>query len=494
MSNAFPPSRRSRLPALAHAAVLAALLYIGARGTGPLPPLGPLLDPWNGIWAVAATAELPARTTALIPGLDSSVIVRYDERGVPHIFARTEDDATRALGYVVARDRLFQLELQARAGAGTLTELVGAAALPLDREARTLGMPRAAERKLAAIDTTGATWHSLMAYADGVNGWIDHLDQRHLPFEYRLLKRHPKRWQPIDAIHLFDRMGWTLALSRDELVQLAARRLVGKAAAEAVYPVNSPMQEPIQPNGQHTLRLDLGRIPPPGNPDTSAVVAMDPGGRDLAGTWERDGHAGVDRDPAVCAWHIPIVASGDRDDATVRARHCRAPMDRDDGVGSNNWAVAPQRALAGHAILAGDPHLDLTIPSIWYQAHLVVPGRLDVYGVTIPGAPSIVLGFNRDVSWSFTNTQSDVMDYYVEQVDDPVRPTHYRLDGSWRPLELKTEVYPGPKGDTVAVDTLRFTHRGGMKRIDGQWISAWNIHKTTEASRPNISQDQLIRR
>ena len=462
----------SRLPAIAHTTILAAALWLGARGAGPLPPLGPLLDPWNGLWAVAATAEFPRSDAARIPGLDAPVTIRYDDHAIPHVFASSEADVTRALGYVVARDRLFQLELQARAGAGTLTELAGPAALPLDREARTLGMPRAAERKLAAIDTSSTSWHLLLAYADGVNAWIDHLDPRHLPFEYRLLQRRPMHWRPIDAIHLFNRMGWTLSLSRDELVQLAARRLVGQAAAEALYPVNAPMQEPIQPNGQRAMRFDRGRIPPPGEPDTAAVIAMDPGDRDTAPVRARHGRAPADRDDGV-------GPGSDRDAATVRARRSRAPMDRDDGVGSNNWAVAPQRTLAGHAILAGDPHLDLTIPSIWYEAHLVVPGRLDVYGVTIPGAGGIVIGFNRSVSWSFTNTQSDVVDYYVEQVDDSVSPTHYLLDGRWRPLELRTEVYLGPKGDTVAVDTLRFNHRGGMQRADGRWISVrWAVLET----------------
>ncbi len=480
MSNNLPPSRPPALPALTYATLLTAAVWLGARGAGPLPPLGPLLDPWNGLWAVAATAELPRSAAARIPGLDSLVTIRYDDHGIPHIFASSEADVTRALGYVVARDRLFQLELQARAGAGTLTELAGAAALPLDREARTLGMPRAAERKLAAIDTASITWHLLVAYADGVNAWIDHLDQRHLPFEYRLLQRRPMHWRPIDAIHLFNRMGWTLALSRDEMVQLAARRLVGQAAAEALYPLNAPMQEPIQPNGQKVMRFDRGRIPPPGQPDTAAVIAIDPRGRDVARAWRWGRDAGTARDTASVRAR-PSRAPTDRDGGvgSVRARHGRAPADRDDGVGSNNWAVAPRRTLAGHAILAGDPHLDLTVPSIWYEAHLVVPGRLDVYGVTIPGAGGIVIGFNRSVSWSFTNTQSDVVDYYVEQVDDSLSPTHYLLDGSWRPLELRTEVYVSPKGDTVAIDTLRFNHRGGVQRADGRWISVrWAVLET----------------
>src|SRR5206468_8217926 len=129
-------------------------------------------------------------------------------------------------------------------------------------------------------------------------------------------------------------------------------------------------------------------------------------------------------------------------------------------LASNNWAVSAARSATGHVLLAGDPHLDLTLPSIWYEAHLVVPGALDVYGVTIPGAPPIVIGFNRDVAWTFTNTGADVMDVYVEQVDDARHPTRYRVDGAWPPLEQRIEVYRGRPGETVAVAPMYYTHRG----------------------------------
>ncbi len=437
-----PPHRFHILRAIPAVLVLGGALWLGGRGAGPLPPLGPLLDPWNGLFAVAATAELPSQATASVAGLGDSVTVLYDSRGVPHIFAARERDAWRALGFVVARDRLFQLELQARAGAGTLTELVGARALPLDREARALGMPRSAEQKLAGMDTTSDAWQSIAAYSDGVNAWIDRLDQRRLPIEYRLLGRRPARWRPIDCIHLFNRMGLTLAMSDAELEHLAAARIVGRVAADALYPVNAPFQEPIQPNGQHATRFDPQRIPPPGQPDSGAMLA-----------WTE-----------------------------LRAATALSSVARDGGddrVGSNNWAVAPGRTRDGYALLANDPHLDLSLPSIWYEAHLVVPGRLDVYGVTIPGAPTIVLGFNRSVAWGFTNTEGDVTDYYVETVDDQRAPLRYQLDGQWRPLELRVERYADPKGGTVAVDTLRFTHRGGLRRLAGRWISTrWTMLET----------------
>ncbi|HVZ78287.1 MAG TPA: penicillin acylase family protein, partial [Gemmatimonadaceae bacterium] len=165
---------RTRLiRAAASVVVLGGLLYAGARHAGPLPPLGPLLDPVHGAWSAATHATLPREATATIPGLSGPVEIRYDQRGVPHIFARTRDDVIRGLGYVVARDRMFQLELQARAASGTLTELVGKVALPLDQRTRALGMPRAAEQAYAALDTAGSESHLLRAYADGINAYID---------------------------------------------------------------------------------------------------------------------------------------------------------------------------------------------------------------------------------------------------------------------------------------------------------------------------------
>src|SRR6516162_714063 len=127
------------LTALTAVIVLAIALFVGAT------PIGRVLDPANGIWNVAATADLPRRSSARIPGLTAPVRVVYDDRAVPHIFAATEEDAERALGYVVARDRLFQLEAQSRAGAGTLTELAGPSPLEEDRDTRALGLPAAAE-------------------------------------------------------------------------------------------------------------------------------------------------------------------------------------------------------------------------------------------------------------------------------------------------------------------------------------------------------------
>ena len=165
------------------ALLLAALLFTGFRSVGPLPPLGGLLDPANGIWATARTADLPAVEKGSVPGLSKPVQVVFDDRGVPHIFAATEEDAYRALGYAMARDRLFQMELQTLAGSGRLTEWIGAKALEADRRTRALGLPWGAERKFAAYDRASPGFRAVSAYAEGVNAWISGMKKQDLPIE-----------------------------------------------------------------------------------------------------------------------------------------------------------------------------------------------------------------------------------------------------------------------------------------------------------------------
>jgi penicillin amidase len=173
--------------------------------------------------------------------------------------------------------------------------------------------------------------------------------------------------------------------------------------------------------------------------------------------------------PRELAHRVPPPAPRDaaltrRADALVAAVPPPADVPRGMVLGSNNWAVAASRTAGAGALLAGDPHLNLTLPSIWYEVHLVVPGELDVHGVTIPGVPGVIIGFTPRVAWSVTNNYADVVDFYEEQLDDADRPTAYRLDGEWVPLEVREERYLGRDGAVIAEDTLYFTHRGPLRR------------------------------
>jgi penicillin amidase len=432
------PARPSPITTVLAAIVLGGTLYAGFARIGSAPALGAFLDPAHGVWAVATRAELPERQAAKIPGLRGAVDVRYDDRGVPHVFAANLDDAYRAIGWIHARDRLFEMELQTRAVAGTLSELLGSRALPLDREARAMGLAWGAERTYRLADPNTASARGVRAYADGVNAYIDQMSESDLPLEYRLLSAKPMRWKPQYSAYLLSKMGLVLAYSDRELRRAKVEALVGRAAADALFPANAPIQEPIQPNGQRAPRFDYAKLPPPRPADSAK-----------------------------------LVAANDLERAT--ARFATAPGG-EVAVGSNNWAVSPKRTAAGHALLEGDPHLTLTLPSVWYEEHLVVPDSMDAYGVGFVGAPFIAIGFNRDVAWTETNTTADVADYYLETVDDDAHPTKYRLDGAWKPLEVRIETVRDRRGTAIATDTIYHTHRGPMLRAGRQWVSRrWTV-------------------
>ncbi|MGD8727368.1 MAG: penicillin acylase family protein, partial [Gemmatimonadales bacterium] len=419
------------------AALLAGGVIAGARSIGPLPPLGRFLDPVNGVWAVAANAELPKEAEREVVGLSDSVLVIYDHRRVPHIFATTEEDGARALGYVVARDRLFQLELQSRATEGTISEITGSQALPYDRSQRRLGLAWSAKRHLAGLDSTSETLRLAAAYAEGVNAWIDQLRVSDVPLEYRLLDAHPRPWKPVYTLYLMRQMGQVLAHSRQEESRERIARLVGEEAMRALFPLHSAIQEPIVPRGSGARpRFERRPIPP------------------------------------------PHLASAEPSAVSVN------PADVGPVPASNSFAVAASNSASGNAILAGDPHLELTLPSVWYEAHVVVPSSgYDTYGVAFPGSPTIIIGFNRHAAWTFTNTNADVTDYYEELLDDPERPARYLLDGSWQPLEMRVETFRGPKGEPLATDTIYHTHRGPLLEWhDGRHVSMrWTMLDTTNA-------------
>lgn len=417
-------------------------LIVGLRPVGPVPPLGQLISPVSGIWSTVRTAKLPAEQALELPGLSASVDVRYDDRGVPHVFAQTGEDAARALGWVHARDRLFQMEMIQRAVAGTLTELVGARALPLDRSARRLALAEAALAKWNAIPDTAGARRDVTAYMEGVNAYIGQMRPADLPLEYRLLGAKPRRFEPQDTYYLLIRMSQTLSFQQGELAHHAVAQLVGQAAADAIFAINAPIQEPIEPvPGRRAPRIDeRWRLPAPQRPDSTRIAVA--------------------------------KAIGELSQSLTRGEAV---------IGSNNWAVSPRRSASGYALLAGDPHLELTLPSIWYEAHLVVPGELDSYGVGFPLAPIIPIGFNREMAWTMTNTGNDVVDIYKEVVDDPTSPNRYLLDGEWRELRKRVETYRDQKGATVAVDTFYATHRGPMFRSSLGWVSQrWTAREPSD--------------
>ena len=441
---------RGLVGTIVSAVTLAATVFVCARGVSAagIPPIGPLLDPVQGAAASVRYGDLPTTESAALPGLSATTRVLFDVRGVPHVYAANTRDAYRALGFAVARDRFFQMELTYRAASGTLTELAGARALPVDKESRVLGLGWAAERKWAALDSASEGRRAMVAFADGVNAYRATMTAASTPVEYKLLGAAPMaKWEPRYSVYLLMQMALTLAHDPEDLRRTRAAALIGRAAASVLFPRNNPIQEPIQPvAGRTAPREQWAAIPAPGAPDTALLV------------------------PAKAASlleHTALAMPGAEQTG--------------DALGSNNWAIAPQRTASGGALLSGDPHLDLSLPSIWYEAHLVVKDSLDVYGVTFPGSPTIVIGFNQNVAWTFTNTGGDVSDYFLEQVDDAKAPTKYMFDGQWQKLRLRVETYRNAAGRTIATDTVFYTHRGPTARENGRFLSfRWTAHDPSD--------------
>ncbi len=420
-----PPSRTRAALTLVVALVLLAtlLVVLGTRALG-LPPVGALLDPADGLYALARQAA-PGDARVRLGGLEAEVTVVRDGRGVPHVFAASDADAVRAIGFVTAQDRLFQMDFIARVAAGRLSEAVGADALDTDRFLRATGMDWGARRNWEAIEQEGGLERDILLwYAEGVNAYLDGLAPGDYPLEMRLLGYAPERWTPLHTLRVLQYMSYDLSFDADEPVLSAMRARMDSVAFDKLFPEHSRMVVPI--------------VPAPG------------GGAAPTRTVE----------PYTDAPNRPAVAVGMAEGFVV-------------GKGSNNWAVAGARSATGQPILAGDMHLSLTLPAIWYEVHVVTPA-MNTYGVLVPGAPLPVEAYNDHVGWAFTNTGADQLDHY--RLEPNADRTAYRVDGAWQAFEIRPDTFHVLGAESV-VDTLRMSHFGPVTEADGVLLALrWTAH------------------
>lgn len=428
---------RGILVRLAATSLAAAFLLLGfSVPVGPLPPLGGLLEPQGGFWSVGEDAVPISHQTLDLEGMESPVEVYRDQYGVPHLFAASDADLHMAIGYVHAQDRLFQMDLQRRLATGRLSEVLGSATVETDRFFRSIGMNWAVERNLKAYDEDSL--EVVDAYAAGVNAYLRVVDPQRLPLEFKLLNYRPEPWTPRDSVAFAKFMGWSLSGSFEDVALQRVVDAYGVAAADELYPVDMPLQIPIVPPGGPPLPPPVPVAP---SPETSLL--SDEGLRSL----------------------LRFATPGDAFSSAFES------------VGSNNWAVSGARTASGSALLANDPHLSLDLPSLWYQAHLVSP-EVDVYGVTLLGAPPVVLGFNEDIAWGFTNTGADVVDFYVERIN-AADPGLYRHRGEWKDLLIREETIRVRNGDPIPLQ-INITVHGPLLDVDGQQLAInWTGHTPT---------------
>lgn len=333
-----------------------------------------------GMGALAALRLSLPRTdgTQHLPGFADRVEILRDRWGVPHIYARSNSDLFAALGYVHAQDRLWQMELNRHTGHGRLSELFGPMALETDRFIRVLGFSRQARRDLETLsDETRAI---IAAYVQGINTFLAANSTR-LPVEFMLLRHQPQPWQAEDILVWSKIIAYGLSFNwATELLNAHILAALGEEQARRLllhYPDDQPATLPRDAFARNGIGEQL----------------------------------------------LDVVARIGRN---MNGQHF--------GEGSNAWVINGQRSSSGKPLLANDPHLSITLPSIWYEAHLE-GGDFRVTGVTFPGAPGVLIGHNERIAWGITNSMLDVQDLYIERFD-PQDPLRYAWRGEWEQAQV----------------------------------------------------------
>ncbi len=337
-----------------------------------------------------------------LPGPAEPIEIARDAQGIPHIRANSLDDLMFGLGYATAEDRLWQLDALHRAAFGRLAEIVGEYALDLDKFMLTLGIRRASEAEAARL--SGESKSALEHYAAGVNGFVTQKGPM-LGAEFLFGRYPPLAWSPAASMGILKIMGWTL----DGFVE---KLLLRDRISEAI--------------GEEWATLLF-------NEDRSRTAGD------------------------------PVIPSAAYAEFRERLRAVNETLSDVAGVtttipGSNNWVVSGAHTATGKPLLANDPHLGYSIPSIWYECHLTAPG-LDAAGATIPGVPGVAIGHNDRVAWGITATMMVQTDLYVEEVgpDDRLR---YRTEDGWAMMDRVVDVIPVKGRRDAEPHETRITRHG----------------------------------
>jgi penicillin amidase len=404
---------------------------------GSLPPLGKLLDPVNGWAANAESTDNDFNRDFSLAEVKQPVSVWFEGRMVPHIRAANDHDLYFTQGYIHAYFRLWQMDFQTRAAAGRIGEVVGEkwivdkktgqrknAILEFDRYQRRKGMVYAAENSLNTMEADPRTKEMLDAYTEGINNYIQSLRYKDYPLEYKLMNYRPEPWNNVKTALLLKYMADDLTGYTEDIPLTILRDQLSPEEFNYLFPQRIKGSVPVIPAGT--------KFDPPS-------LQMPPAPTDSIWTHFRT-------KGATATSGLPSGQSAP----------CLLPSpDYSTGIGSNNWAISGAHTASGAPILCNDPHLGLNLPSLWFEMQLQAPG-LNVYGVSLPGAPGVIIGFNDSLSWGLTNNYRDVKDFYsIEAIDKDF----YRFDGKPSPFDKRIEVIK-IKGKPDFVDTIDYTVHG----------------------------------
>lgn len=380
--------------------------------------------------------------TLSLPGLHDKVTVRRDERGIPYIEAANDSDLYFAQGYVTASDRLFQMELFRRSARGELAEIFGAgpqgSVLEGDKQHRLYGFAHLAEAQAARLSPKLRA--ALESYTSGVNAYIATLDAKSLPPEFQILQLKPRPWQVSDSLligKLFDETlttSWRADLTRAAFTQLPQQ------VRDQLFPETSPLD----------------------------VI--------LVGSDNKKKKASTERPSTLSPKNSTLDSAGfDKllfNESSAESALARIGLYAKNSDASNNWVVSGKLTVTGKPLLANDPHLSASAPSIWYMVELNAPGY-HAAGVSVAGIPGIAIGHNENIAWGVTSLEPDVQDLYVENFDKE-NPKRYLTPGGWREAEIRREEIKVRKGfagtatDTVPFDVTVTRHGPVIFEQDGK--------------------------
>lgn len=331
-----------------------------------------------------------------LKGISAPIEIIRDKNDVPHIFAKTKEDAYFALGYVHAQDRLWQMEFQRRVGAGRLSEFAGEKTLDKDKFLRTISVYHYAKEALKHLSSDSI--NALDAYVNGVNSYLNNR-KGPLPPEFLFFKIKPEPWTKADVLVWAKMMAWDLGANWSS--EILRARLATRFTVEQLQELSPPY-----PNDA-----------PVALPDMQA-----------------------------------LYKETNITDLTAGLYSSKPP-----GLGSNNWVLGGQKTVTGMPLLANDPHLALMAPALWYFAHLNAPG-LNVIGGSLPGTPAVLLGRNDNIAWGFTNTGPDVQDMFIEKIN-PDNPNQYLTPDGYKDFESREEIIK-VKGKADVTITVRSSRHG----------------------------------
>ncbi|HQV86457.1 MAG TPA: penicillin acylase family protein [Chitinophagaceae bacterium] len=399
------------VPFAVSAVVSAGLIFALNKQWGTIPPMGKFLSPQHGFWQNAEPAGQSFDAELNFPELKGKAEVYFDERLVPHVFAENDEDLYFIQGYLHAKFRLFQIDLQTKAAAGRASEIAGEKAVNYDKQQRRLGMVYAAENAMLEIEKDPTARKIFDAYTNGINAYIINLKESELPIEYKLLNFKPEKWSNLRSALLLKMMAKDLSSgTENDLANTNAKSIFLPEELKMLYPQVPDSLVPIIPKGTVF--------------DAPGIIPVQPVTADSLYFGKKD---------------------------TVTANEIAKP---DINNGSNNWVVAGSKTASGAPILCNDPHLELSLPSIWYEMQLQTPGS-NAYGVSLPGAPFVIIGFNDSIAWGVTNAQRDVKDYYEIKFRDETKQ-EYWFNGKWEKTIQKPELIK-VKGGKDVLDTVAYT-------------------------------------